>query len=117
MLFKRVVLISFALTSCLLTPAAAQASGTSPSAIVTAIYVMYGNGGQVIFYTSGAHSGQPACATQNTRWIFAGTTTAGQATLSLVMTAYATGKPITVYGTGACDMWPDTETVNYITQP
>ncbi len=103
-----------AMAILLLLSSAESTAGASPASIVTNVLVMYNTGGQVIFYTSAAHTGAPVCATQNTRWVFSGATPAGQATLSLVMTAYTTGKPLTIYGTGACDIWGDTETVNYI---
>jgi hypothetical protein len=47
------------------------------------------------------------------RWVFNGATAAGQARLSLLLTAYSTGKSLQVAGTGACTDWNDTETMDY----
>jgi hypothetical protein len=70
--------------------------------------------GKVLFTHSGARSGQPACATtQLTRWAFDANTPAGQAQLSVLMTAYVTGKTITVSGSNACTDWGDSESVDY----
>jgi hypothetical protein len=95
-------------------PVASSASQTSAAAPVTEIDIQINAGGQVIFYLSGTRSGMPACATTGNRWTFNGASAAGQAALSSIMTAYASGKQVMVYGTGVCDVWADTETVNYI---
>jgi hypothetical protein len=34
--------------------------------------------------------------------------------LSVLLAAYSLGKPVNVVGTGACDVWSDSETVQYI---
>jgi hypothetical protein len=61
----------------------------------------------------GAIAGAPACATQQGFAIDA-STPAGKVQLSAVLTAYAMGRQIAVYGTGACIVWGDRETVNYL---
>jgi hypothetical protein len=48
------------------------------------------------------------------RWVFDVTTAKGQAMLSMVLTAYSTGKKIAVTGSGACPDWSDTETVEHL---
>jgi hypothetical protein len=72
--------------------------------------------GVVLFSTTGAHTGAPACATTG-RFAFNAATAAGQATLAVLLTAYGLGKQVTVFGTGACDVWSDSETVFYIVSP
>lgn len=72
------------------------------------------NNGVVMFNHSGTRSATPACHTQGGRWAFDGTTPAGQAKLSFLMTAYVTRKPVVVQGLASCAVWGDTETVDYI---
>jgi hypothetical protein len=63
---------------------------------------------------TGDRTARPACATYfPTRWAFDSTTPAGQAKLSLLLTAYTTQKPIAVYGTATCSQWGDTETTSH----
>jgi len=70
----------------------------------------------VYFNQNGTRTGQPACATQN-RWSINTTTAKGQAMLSVLLTAYASGKPISIQGTGDCRDWPDTESIDYFFLP
>lgn len=71
--------------------------------------------GTILFNHAGARTGPPGCQNGNTpkRWAIDGSTPAGQATLAALLTAYSLGKPIFIYGTGACPNWPDTETVSW----
>jgi len=70
--------------------------------------------GVVLFHLSGNRTDLLACGNQiPTRWAFDGKTAAGQARLSLLLTAYASGKPIRIYGVAACPDWPDTENYFY----
>lgn len=90
---------------------AAAASSTSPG-LVTRIHIL--NGGIVLFYqTSTRAPAPPACHNSPGRWAFNGTTPAGQAKLSALLSAYAMKKPVTVIGLDNCADWPDTESVNY----
>ena len=38
----------------------------------------------------------------------------GNATIAVVLTAWASGHPIRIVGSGACDIWGDTESVAYV---
>jgi hypothetical protein len=87
----------------------AQASQQGPGK-VSLVHVM--NNGVVIFILSGNRTAQPSCSTQQ-RWAFNSTTAAGQAKLSLLLTAYSSGKILVVYGTATCPDWGDSETVEY----
>ncbi|WAC74965.1 hypothetical protein OU995_09835 [Roseateles sp. SL47] len=69
--------------------------------------------GVVIFYVEGARNGAPACATEGSRFALDVTTPGGKAQLAGILTAYAMGKPVNVYGTSACNLWGDTETVDF----
>jgi len=71
--------------------------------------------GAVLFFTSGARTTPPACSGPNLerRYALNASTIAGQSQLSVLMTAYAMGKRITIHGTGTCSIWGDTETVDY----
>lgn len=61
------------------------------------------------FEQSGARTSRPACATA-TRWVIDTSTLAGQAILSLVLTAQAQRMPVYVSGSGNCALWGDSET-------
>ncbi len=97
-----------------LNPQNSEASTSPGAVIITKIDVQTAAGGQVIFYVSGSRSGMPSCATAGNRWAFSGNNGAGQVTMSIILIAYSSGKPLTIIGTGACDVWGDTETVSYI---
>jgi hypothetical protein len=89
--------------------AASEAQGR-----VTRVYVM--NDGQAMFHLDAPlRTGLPACAVNlPTRWAFNANTPAGQAKLSLVLTAYASGKELYVVGQNSCPDWGDTESVNFM---
>jgi hypothetical protein len=72
--------------------------------------------GVAYFYLEGPNrTGVPACATNfQTRWSFSTQTSAGQAVLATVLSAYATGKPLVVAGNSTCDVAGDTESVSYL---
>ncbi len=72
------------------------------------------NNGVIIVYTTGTRSGVPACASsQPQRFALDATTTAGKTQLSGLISAHAAKKPITIYGTGACTAYGDSETINF----
>lgn len=107
------ILTALAASIGISTSASAQSTGaTGP---IGRIDMQTAGGGKVIFYQGGNRSGVPACASNlNNRWAFDGTTPSGQATLSILLSAYMSGKSIQVVGMGTCSAWGDTETVNYI---
>ncbi|WP_156025007.1 hypothetical protein [Sphingomonas phyllosphaerae] len=71
-------------------------------------------GPRLLFWVSGARGGaRPGCDCCN-RWELAVSDPNGQARMSLVLTAYAQGKNISIAGTGACVAGAnDTEGVDY----
>jgi hypothetical protein len=69
----------------------------------------------VLFYQSGTRSALPACGAANpTRWAIAPTTLFGQSVLSVLLTAYALHKSVSIVGFGACPDQSDTESVKYM---
>ncbi len=96
--------------AALLGAPAAQASNTVAGR-VTFVHVM--DNGVVLFNHTGTRTTQPACAISQGRWTFDASTPAGQAKLSLLLTAYSTKQPVVIYGKHACNVWGDTETVEY----
>ncbi|MGB5398517.1 MAG: hypothetical protein WBN96_15320 [Gammaproteobacteria bacterium] len=58
----------------------------------------------------GNYNDRPACATSG-YWAINTETEQGKALLTLLITSSATGKSITLYGTGSCSLRPDMETV------
>jgi hypothetical protein len=102
--------LATAATLLMATPGLASSSGYGT---ISTILVL---DGKVFFNHTGSRTASPPCATQN-RWVFNGATSQGQAMLSVLMTAYATGKQIAIDGSGTCPDWGDTETVRYIATP
>jgi hypothetical protein len=90
----------------------ALASGTS-SGVPSGITVQ---SGIVMFTISAGHGSNPACATTQ-RWAFDANVAAGQATLSTLLNAYSLQKLVNVLGTGTCSVWPDSETVYFVSLP
>ena len=93
---------------------------TAPAAAGQAAYgtvynvMPYLNGSGLMFFSqAGSTTGHPACATQP-RWVINLSTPGGQAAASTIITAYATGKPIAVTGTGSCADWGDTESILFV---
>jgi len=58
--------------------------------------------GTVIVYVNGSRDNAPGCATYLYRFIFDATTAAGKVQLTGMLMALATGKTISVVGTGNC---------------
>jgi hypothetical protein len=99
--------ISAAIAFCTSVPA--SASTTAPGNIVG---VLPHAAGVLLFNHTGTRTGRPACSTVD-RWAVSTTTPAGQAMASALLTAWSLHKQITVIGSGACDIWGDTESVSY----
>lgn len=107
---------SFAVAACilialfLLAMASRAWASSSGSGLVSGILMT----SQTAFFNhSGTRSTRPSCATID-RWAFDSSTAGGQSLLATLLTAYATGRQISVLGTGTCSIWGDTETVAYI---
>lgn len=92
---------------------AAHAS-TSASGQVTAFATLGTN--IILVFTNGTRGTPPSCSNSGfpTRWAFAIDTALGQAMLSILMTAKATGDTVTLYGTGSCSVLGDSETIGSV---
>lgn len=85
-------------------------SQSSQSGTVLRIHVR-GSDGLIYFYVNGPRSAAPGCATQS-YWIIPNeTSTAAKQQLVMLLMAEATGKGVTIYGSGTCTRWPDGENV------
>ena len=69
--------------------------------------------GAVIFYVEGSRNSPPACATEYRRFALNASTPQGKAQLSGLLLAYSQGKTVSVFGTNACSVWGDTETIDF----
>ena len=72
--------------------------------------------GAVIFYHDGARNNEiPSCGQNfSSRWVINSTYTGGNTQVSVLLSAHAQGKKISIVGTGGCDIWSDTETVEHL---
>ncbi len=74
-----------------------------------------GGSGPMNFYMSGVHSNRAACAADDVWSITNPASDNAKSLLSIILTAFATGKTISVHGTGACDAPATTrEAVDYL---
>jgi len=98
--------------ACSVMPSAGNASSAGGGSITQ---LQAPPNGAVIFVHSGTRTAPPACgAGYGTRWVIDASTLQGQSQLSVLLTAYSLHKSISIQGTGACDIWGDTETVQII---
>ncbi len=91
--------------------ASPAAASSSQSGTISTILPL--RNGIVLFNHSGARSATPACHTIPGRWALDASTTAGQASLSVLMSAYLAGKRIAILGQGNCSSHGDTEAVEH----
>lgn len=110
MLRKLTVAAGLALTVLIAAPASAS------DAQLGYVSAPFGtSNGAVLFYTDGTRGTPPSCSSPGLEQRFAidASTLVGQAQLSVFLTAYAQHKRIFIVGRGTCDIWGDTETVNW----
>jgi hypothetical protein len=88
----------------------AFAGGTTAGQIKNIIFMP---NGVILFDVNAPHSSPPSCVTQTIRWAINSITPAGKSQVVGILTAYATGKDVTMVGTHSCDLWGDTESVHY----
>lgn len=100
--------VAAAFTFC---PSATFASTSQSGAISNIVSVRQG---RLFFNHSGARGAPPACAIAPGRWVIDLSAPGGQIIAAQVLSAYSLGKSVIVQGTGACEDWPDTESVNYL---
>jgi len=87
-------------------------AGSATSGILKLVHFM--SDGIVIAYTSGTRSDIPTCAiNQPSRFAIDATTSGGKVLLSGLLSAYASGKNVAIFGTGNCLAYGDSETINY----
>jgi hypothetical protein len=76
-----------------------------------------GEGNSAVFIgINGTVGGQPpTCAqAETTRFVINPSTPQGQALVAMALSAQARGANITIFGSGSCDIWGDTESVLYL---
>ena len=85
-------------------------AGTSEMGPITGVLPHEGG---FFFNALGTRNAAPACATVPMRWVINTATSQGQAMVAGLLSAYMARKRLTVVGTGNCNVWPDTETVQH----
>ena len=93
----------------------AAVAGSADVGSVAAILPMTTSSSLFFFNQSGTRYSPPGCASLSVRWVIPTNSPAGQSAAALVMLAYSMRKRVWVSGTGACSLWGDTETVNWVT--
>jgi hypothetical protein len=74
--------------------------------------------GVFFVYVDQPATGVPACATTTQaarRFAIDESTTTGKVQIAVAMSAQARGAVVYVVGTNACSIWPDAETLQYLT--
>jgi hypothetical protein len=108
--------LSLAFAACsTVTGNEAFAAGYYSGAVVTV--QAYGSNTNALFVNISGTVGQspPSCATQNYRFVVSPATDAGKAQIAVILSALARGATVWIQGTGACDIWPDTESILLLT--
>lgn len=77
-------------------------------------YINQVTNGTVLFSLTGSRSTPPACHTVDGRWAFDARTAEGQSRLAILMTAFSLHRKVSIAGTGTCDVWGDTESLQSI---
>ena len=86
----------------------------SQKGVITQLLVRASDG-VVYFFLSGTPKDRPSCAQVWTYWMIKDeNSTAGKQQLVQLLTAYALGTPVAVFGTNTCTRWGDGEDVEYI---
>ena len=95
--------------------ASAAAAGGAGAGYISQIYSVPASG-VVLFVDSTNHTSPPTCEASSSpnRYALDVSTSAGQAALTVLMTAYAHHNQIVVSGTGSCSVWGDAETVQWL---
>lgn len=114
--FKLIKLVKSAasLFGILVASSAAHAGSALSGGLVSNIIMQ--PSGQMFFDVATAHLSRPACATSD-RWSIDTSKPGGQAAAAVVLTAFSTKRPIGVQGSGACEVWADTESVSFLILP
>lgn len=88
-------------------------AGTQTGKVETVI--VRASDGLVYFTLSGgSKTGSPSCATVGYWMIRDENSNVGKQQYSMILTAHASGKTVTVVGANACSRWKDGEDVDYI---
>lgn len=88
-------------------------SGTIAALNVTSPSLAFGN--PTHFRLTGEYKNRAGCSTHAEQWWALNTDSAvGKAMLGVLLTAKASGKPVTVWGSGRCDQRVDMEDVHQI---
>jgi hypothetical protein len=106
------MLAQFLLLTSLYVSAVPCFAGTQQG-IITALYVKASDG-LVWFYLTGTPTDKPSCAKFKYWMIQDETSAAAKQQIAQLLTAYALGKPIIVYGANTCTRWGDGEDVETI---
>lgn len=106
------------ITACILLAAAGMSASpglASDTGGPATLYGVYGTwNGALLFSTNANRTSIPACGAGNAqRWAIDASTTAGQAAVAVLLTAWTQHKRVWVTGTGTCTIWGDTETVEH----
>lgn len=73
------------------------------------------NSESCVFITlDGSISTKPTCNTSEAHFVLDASTSAGKNHLSVILSAFMTGKYVTISGTGACTHYQNTEDFRYI---
>ena len=98
-----------------LTPAFAATGYAATNATITE--VLASPAGFYVYVSVAPTGGSDTCATQTVasyRFVINPTASGASVVIATALAAHAAGQTIDIYGTGACDVWPDTDTINFI---
>jgi len=67
--------------------------------------------GMFVLLGGGPKADKPLCNTYQERWVINSASPAARYQHAVLLAAVTSGKTVTVWGTGQCDLWSDSETV------
>jgi hypothetical protein len=115
MLLRRKIVVLGVLVSSVAGFSNAFGGGMVSQAYVFAITAQeYGGTGQFFVSVNQPITGGPSCAIQPMKFVINASTDAGKAQIATVLAAQSASRPISILGTGSCDVWGDTETVFWV---
>jgi hypothetical protein len=94
----------------------AFATGYSATS-ATITQVLAAAGAFYVYVSVAPTGGTNSCASQTAaayRFVINPTASGSATIIATALAAHAAGQTIDIYGTGACDVWPDTDTINFI---
>jgi hypothetical protein len=96
-------------------PNSAHAFGQVSGGVITSIYINPNYGALAFISISGTKSSNPSCSTNTSfQYVLSLSGAESNQLFSMLLAARVSQTPVTLMGTGACDLYSDVETLLYV---